>query len=863
MTTTPGAIGVDTRTPARRRTAAHISDVRWSVVVGLSIATAYLVTARLGFQFAVVAEQVTTVWLPTGIAMAALLIRGLRMWPAIWIGAFAANALTDAPLWTAAAVASGNTLEAVAGAWALHRIEGFDYRLRRVRDTLAFIVLGAGLSTAVSATVGVATLCLAGVQPWARFVELWGHWWLGDAVGALVAAPIILTGIGAALARGRAWERALIVSGAVIATYLVFGQVLGPTAAAHPLEYVIFPFVIAAAVRYGQPTTALVVGGTSAVTIWYTVQGAGPFAVPTASNDLLLLQVFMGVVAGTSLLLAAALAERDTGDRRRTAAHGVGEVLADARDLSSAAPDILQSLCQRLQWQTGALWLVDSRDQLLRCLAVWTEHSTSAAFVGVTQTIAFPIGIGLPGRVWASGRALWITNIIEDTNFPRAAVARESGLHAAFGFPICLGTEVLGVIECFHRTALPPDPDLLRTMSAVGNQVGQFIGRKREETSARDEQRRTAAIVETALDAVIGMDHRGMITEFNPAAVRIFGYSTEAALGRELADLLIPSAVRDAHRDGLSRYLATGQGRFIDQRVETLAHHADGHDFPVEIAIARVRGEEPPRFTGLVRDLTARKEADREREHLLLREATARREAEMANQAKDEFLATLSHELRTPLNAIVGWTRMLLDGALDAANTRKALEVIDRNAHLQAQLVADILDVSRIITGGLRLDMRPVDLDAVVAAALDAIRPAAEAKRIQLRSTRAMTTGAAVHGDAPRLQQIVWNLVANAVKFTPTGGTVDVELRDADANVLLRVQDNGIGIDPDFLPFVFERFRQGDGSASRRHGGLGLGLAIVRHLVELHGGTVRGESPGRNQGSTFIVLLPKIDGMPQ
>ena len=259
-----------------------------------------------------------------------------------------------------------------------------------------------------------------------------------------------------------------------------------------------------------------------------------------------------------------------------------------------------------------------------------------------------------------------------------------------------------------------------------------------------------------------------------------------------------------------------------------------------------------------MRDLTARAQAEREREDLLSREARARVEAESANRAKDEFLATLSHELRTPLNAIVGWTRMLLDGTMDPRSTRHALEVIDRNAQLQVQLVADILDVSRIITGGLRLDTRPVDLGSVIGVALDAVRPAAAAKDVRLTS-RLADSARLVHADPQRLQQVVWNLLSNAVKFTDSGGAVTVELSQADTRrVQIRVSDDGAGIEPDFLPHVFERFRQGDASASRQHGGLGLGLAIVRHLVELHGGTVHAESGGLGKGSAFSVVLPSI-----
>jgi PAS domain S-box-containing protein len=833
--------------------------VRRLIVVGLPVAIAYVLAAQVGFRFAFVAEQVTTVWAPTGIGVAALLLWGLPLWPAIWTGAFVANAGSDAPLWTAAAVATGNTLEAVAATWILRHAARFDERLCRLRDVVAFITIAAGFSTTVSATIGVTTFCFAAVQPWGRFAELWGNWWLGDAVGALVVAPVILTtGEPTRWLRGR-WAGALVlVAGAVMATFVVFGQVLGPTVGHHPLEYVIFPFVIAAAVKHGQPVTAYIVFATSAVTIWNTVRGAGPFAGAGPLDSLILLQVFMAVLAGTGLLLTAATAERETSQQRRAAAHAVGEVLASAQDLATAAPAVLRAIGENLEWQVAALWLADPRDGLLTCLAVWTEGGTSApAFARATRDTVLPPGIGLPGRVWASGQPAWITDVVEDSNFPRVSVARESGLHGAFGCPLRLGEEILGVIECFHRRVVPPDPDLLRTMSTVGHQVGQFIGRKREETALTEEQRRTSAILDAALDAVIGIDHRGIISDFNPAAVRTFGYAREAAVGRDLAELLIPPSLRE-NRGGLTRYVVTGNKPFINQRVETVGYHADGHEFPVEIAIVRVSDEEPPRFTGFVRDLSASKQAEREREQLLLREAAARREAEAANRAKDEFLATLSHELRTPLNAIVGWTRMLLDGTVDPRSTRRALEVIDRNAHLQSQLVADILDVSRIITGGLRLDVRPLDLGTVIGAALDAIRPAADAKKVQLRS-RLMASEAVIQGDPQRLQQVVWNLLANAVKFNRAGGTVTIELLGAGAGILIRVLDDGVGIDPAFLPFVFERFRQADGSVSRQHGGLGLGLAIVRHLVELHGGTVRAESAGRDKGATFVVELPKLD----
>lgn len=254
--------------------------------------------------------------------------------------------------------------------------------------------------------------------------------------------------------------------------------------------------------------------------------------------------------------------------------------------------------------------------------------------------------------------------------------------------------------------------------------------------------------------------------------------------------------------------------------------------------------------------------------------AVRTRELRETNRIKDEFLATLSHELRTPLTAILGWVRLLRAGKLEEEVAARALETIERNATTQAQMIEDILDVSRIITGKLRLNLREVELPPIVEAAVEAIRPAAEAKALTLELKIESMEGF-VMGDSARLQQIVWNLLTNAVKFTPSGGRVEVRLEGIDSEPaarkknqksqtptavvkygLLRVSDTGQGISPDFLPYVFDRFRQADSSSERSHSGLGIGLAIVRHLAELHGGTVRAESPGEGQGAAFEVRMP-------
>ncbi|HEX9941489.1 MAG TPA: response regulator [Thermoanaerobaculia bacterium] len=257
----------------------------------------------------------------------------------------------------------------------------------------------------------------------------------------------------------------------------------------------------------------------------------------------------------------------------------------------------------------------------------------------------------------------------------------------------------------------------------------------------------------------------------------------------------------------------------------------------------------------LKKEIRIREWAEQERARLLVLEQAARQQAEEANRMKDEFLATLSHELRTPLNAILGWVQVLRTGKLDEAAAARALETIERNSRMQAQLIADLLDVSRIITGKLRLDFKPVELHRIIDAALESVRPAADAKGIQLAVSLGRLSSP-VLGDADRLQQVVWNLLSNAIKFTPRSGRVEVRLSESAPNALIQVSDTGIGIRPDFLPYVFDRFRQAESSLTRSHGGLGLGLSIVRHMVELHGGTVEVDSVGEGQGATFTVRLP-------
>jgi PAS domain S-box-containing protein len=361
-----------------------------------------------------------------------------------------------------------------------------------------------------------------------------------------------------------------------------------------------------------------------------------------------------------------------------------------------------------------------------------------------------------------------------------------------------------------------------------------------------------AALVDSADDVIVSKSLDGVITSWNRSAEQVFGWTAEEAIGQHIT-LIIP---KDRHSEEGEVLARIRRGERVSH-FETVRVGKGGQLVEVSITVSPIR-DRSGRIIGaskIARDISERKRFEEEREHLLAREREARAEAEAANRAKDDFLATLSHELRTPLNSILGWARILGTARHDTETVDRALASIIRNAKQQARLIEDLLDLSSILSGKLRLNARPVDLVAVLAAALETIRPTADAKNVTIRTHFDPLVGA-VRGDPERLQQIFWNLLSNAVKFTGSQGHVDVTLERVRSRAVVRVTDNGIGIRPEVLPVIFERFRQADSSITRAHGGLGLGLAIVKQLVELHRGTVDAASAGEGEGSTFTVFLP-------
>jgi PAS domain S-box-containing protein len=367
-----------------------------------------------------------------------------------------------------------------------------------------------------------------------------------------------------------------------------------------------------------------------------------------------------------------------------------------------------------------------------------------------------------------------------------------------------------------------------------------------------DERARLAAIIDSSDDAIVSKSLDGVIASWNRGAERMFGWSADEAIGRHIT-LIIPE---DRHSEEYEVLARIRRGEVIDH-FETIRVTKDGRLRNISLTVSPVK-DATGRIVGaskIARDITDRRRAEDERDRALARAEEAREKAEVASRAKDDLIATVSHELRTPLNSILGYARMLQSGNLDATRASHAVTVIIRSATAQAQLVEDLLELSRIAAGRMALTFEKCELTTLVNDALDVVRPAADAKGIAL-ITRLAPDGARVLGAPERLRQVVWNLAMNAIKFTPADGRIEVAVVRADRHVHIVVSDNGVGVNPGSLVYIFEPFVQEDRSSTRAHGGLGLGLALVKRLVELHGGEVRAESPGKGKGATFTVTIP-------
>ena len=550
-----------------------------------------------------------------------------------------------------------------------------------------------------------------------------------------------------------------------------------------------------------------------------------------------------------------------SGTRRLTVEHVTARALVEATTFAEAAPKILQAICESLGWEHGALWRIDREAAALRCVETWTAAPAGfPEFAAASRLAAFPRGVGLPGRVWADGRPTWIPDVVLDSNFPRAKVAAREGLHAAFGFPILLRGEVLGVMEFFSAEIRPPDEDVLSMLASVGNQIGLFVDRKR----AQEELDRFFTLSLDLL-CIVGFD--GYFKRVNPAWQRSLGYTETELLSRPFLEFVHPDDRRATiaevekvqvgheviyfenrylHRDGTVRWLMWTATPYLELNVlyaagrditERKAAEETLESYARELEVSqRELGDQAARLAQLVRELEI-----------------AKRRAEEATEAKSAFLANMSHEIRTPLNAILGMTTLALKTAL-SQQQRQYLMTVQSSGEALLELINDILDFSKIEARRLDLEQTEFDVREEVGDAAKLLALRAGEKGLELACHIASGVPDRVVGDPARLRQVLLNIIGNAVKFTEKGEVVvrvTLEASDA-AQVALHfaVTDTGIGIPRDKHEHVFQAFTQADSSTTRRFGGTGLGLAIAARLVELMGGRISVESePGK--GSTF------------
>jgi PAS domain S-box-containing protein len=440
--------------------------------------------------------------------------------------------------------------------------------------------------------------------------------------------------------------------------------------------------------------------------------------------------------------------------------------------------------------------------------------------------------------------------VVDDTeNDPRSAsnieAYRQTEIASVVCVPLHKDGRLVAAMAVHQRTPRRWTPEEVELIELVVSRSWEALERARAARSLRDSQARLSFMAESMPQKIFTARPSGEVDYFNRQWTEFTGLSFEQIRDWGWTQFIHPDDV-DENVRRWRHSVETGEFFQFENRFR----RADG-EYRWHLSRAQAMRDEQGQvlmWIGTNTDIHEMKQVDEQRARLL-------HEAQEVNRLKDEFLATVSHELRTPMTAILGWAQLLRTNQVDAENTARALATIERNAHSQVRLIDDLLDVSRIITGKLRLDVRPVALPSIIEAAADSVRPAAEAKGIRLQVLLDPQAGP-VSGDADRLQQIVWNLLSNSIKFTPKQGRVQVRLERINSHVEIVVSDTGQGIAPDFLPHVFDRFRQADSTQTRAHGGLGLGLTIVRQLVELHGGTVQVESPGPGQGSTFTVSLP-------
>jgi PAS domain S-box-containing protein len=774
----------------------------------------YFVAAKIGLLFAAISPSASAVWPPSGIAFAACLVLGLRVWPAIFLGAFLANATTTGSVATSLGIAAGNTLEAVVAASLIIRLAHGVRVFETVRGIFAFVALAALGSPTISATIGVASLLLGGHLIGADAGGIWLTWWLGDATGNLIIAPLLVlwaTNPSIAWSRDRVPEAVAVLGSLVLLGVVAFGRSL--PAGNFPLSFLCIPPLLWAAFRFGARATATATVLMSAMAVWGHARTIGSLSPQQANTALVLLQVFMATISITALTVAVLVWERRRADHARARLAAIVESSADAI-ISTTVDGLITS------WNRAA-------EQLYG----WSP----------AEAIGRPIMLIVP----------------ED----RRAEEDEILSRARRGEPI-------DSVETVRVAKDGRSIDLFLTVSPVRDSTGRIVGVSKIASDIGERKRADAERARLLLVALRAQEQLRTVVESMSAAVTQcsrdcryvwvskpyadwLGLKVEEIVGRPIADVLGAEAFA-AIRPHIDRVLA-GERVVYEEQV---AFRGPGLRW-VHAVYTPVfgAGPTPDGWVAVVMDIDDRHRMEDAVKAALASADTARRQAEAGAQARDQFLAMLGHELRNPLGAIVSAVSVLRLPELTEPLAERARDVLDRQTHQLRRLVDELLDVARVLTGKVTLNRSPVDLGNLVRLSVAAWQSAGRVPQHELELDVASVW---VMADAFRLEQVVSNLLDNALKYTPNGGRVRVSVRASGDTAVLEIADTGIGMSADLIDRVFDPFVQGERTLDRSQGGLGLGLTLVKSIVEGHGGEITARSDGAGRGSVFLVRVPRI-----
>jgi len=791
----------------------------------LIIIALYYAAGAMGLVLHSVSGFATFIWAPTGISLAALLIGGRAYWPAVAIGAFLVNFEAGAPVWASVGIATGNTLEALVGASIMMEDPEFRLPLNRFKDTCRLLFMAIPLAAVISATIGVFCVWRMGESlPIAQIRNTWVTWWVGNITGGLLIAPLALSWVGWhswRVTRTRVTESVALGSALFLVSAYVFlsqPSFLNPS---HALLFTVFPFIIWAALRFsirGVVTSAFII---SCMVIVGAILKRGPFGALPLEQSLYYMDTFMAVAATTGLLLVSALSEREKTRETMQIKKELQEYI-DNMSIFSAKVAI-----------NGKVLLLNRSAQ--KAFGMTAEQVSKTGF--------------LEGPWWNSGSA----EKEKAQNAFRKAVQGEATTQE-----LEIWTATRGIIPT-NFTLTP----VYQWRGKVDYLVVEAKDLSEQKATERMLRKHEMMLAEAQSVAHLGSwewDVESNHLLFSEELYRVHGTRPDQFTPTFESYLtLVHPDDRDRFRNVIGECVKTGRPFHAQKRI--IKPDGSIRDLDTKGIAIKDKTGKILRLVGSCQDISEYKKAERERAELLVREQKARQEAEAATRAKDLFLATLSHELRTPLTTILSWIQILQRKQLDPEKIHRGYVMIEQSAKAQHQMINDLLDISRIIMNKLSLNMQPIDPCSVVLQAIESVRPQAEERLIRIKTEFKNCSGT-VNADATHLRQIIWNLLNNALRFTGKGGEVEIRAEPVQSDnrnwIRIKIKDNGKGISPELIPKVFDLFMQADSSSTRKHGGLGIGLSIVKRLTEMHHGKVSVHSEGEGKGTDFSVDLPLL-----